>query len=387
MKIGRNLLVATVLAFIAPSTTSGPAAAADQPVVIGAMFNLTGGQKDLGLPTSEGARLAVDLANADGGVLGRHVNMILVDGATQPETIARQARQFFQDEPAIAGLIGFSDTDMVLAAAPVAAEHGRVFITSGATSPLLPREVPDFLYLACFGDNVQAAAGAEWAYAELGARTVAVLFGEESTYTQLLHSYFEARFKELGGQVLAAQPYRLEELSAKVRALPKADLIYLAATPDHVPTAILELRKAGIAAPILGGDGLDIGAGWTSVEHADDIFFTTHAYVGADNPDPAVQQFRAAFAKMYGDKEPSAFTALGYDTARLLMAAIEAAGSTDPAAVRNAVAATKDFSGVTGVISFEAGSQIPRKSVTVMAVNGGKQSFRASVLPEKVPPP
>jgi branched-chain amino acid transport system substrate-binding protein len=390
MKAGLDLLVGAVLALTALSAAVAvpdPAVAADEPVVIGAVFNLTGGQKDLGLPSSEGARLAVDLANAGKGVLGRKVRMVVIDGGTDPMTISRQARRFFDDEPSVAGMIGLSDTDMVLAAAPVAAEHGRVFVTSGATSPLLPSQVPDFLFLACFGDNVQAAAGAEWAYVDLGARTVAVLHKQGNSYTRLLHGYFEARFEELGGQVLASRPYALEDFDASVRALPKADLIYLAATPDDVAAAIPKLRAAGIAAPILGGDGLDIGAAWGEVASAKDVFFTTHAYVGADNPDPAVQEFRTAFAKAYGDREPNAFTALGYDTARLLMVAIEAAGSTEPEAVRNAVAATTDFAGVTGKISFAKGSQIPLKPVTIMEVNGGRQSFRANVLPKQVPPP
>ncbi len=96
------------------------------------------------------------------------------------------------------GLIGFSDTDMVLAAASIAAKNKRVFLTSGATSPELPRQVPQYLFLACFGDNVQAAAGAEWAVKTLKARTAVVLYKQTSTYAKLLHGYFQTRFKQTG---------------------------------------------------------------------------------------------------------------------------------------------------------------------------------------------
>ena len=387
MRSGFRPAVATALFALLSFAGPSSAGADDQKVVIGAMFNVTGGQRDLDLPSSEGARLAVDLANASGGVLGRPVKMVLVDGRSQPEFIASEARRLLQEEPALAGLIGFSDTDMVMAAAPIAAGHGRVFITSGATSPLLPQQVPDFLFLACFGDNVQAAAGAEWAYEKLAARTVAVLYKQGSTYTRLLHEYFERRFRELGGNIVATQPYVIEDIAANARALPKTDLIYLAAQPEDVAPAIRELRAAGKDAPILGGDGLDIGEAWAEVEDAHDIYFTTHAYLGADNPDPEVQRFRAAFAKIHADKNPDAFTALGYDATRLLLAAIEAAGSTDPEAVRNAVATTRDFQGATGTISFASASRIPLKSVTVIAVNAGRQSFAAEVLPKRVPPP
>jgi branched-chain amino acid transport system substrate-binding protein len=353
------------------------------------MYNLTGGQRDLDIPSSEGARLAIDRANTGTGVLGRQVRMVLVDGETDPEVIERKARALFRDQPTIAGLIGFSDTDVVLAAAKVAARHDRVFLTSGATSPLLPEQVPKSLFLACFGDNVQAAAGAEWAYDLLKARTVAVLYKQDSTYAQLLHAYFETRFKELGGEVIAVEPYTLDptEFASKVRMLPAADVIYLAAQPDDVALAVPALRKAGIDTPILGGDGLDIGQAWATVTAARKIYFTTHAYLGADNKSPAVRGFRAAFDKAYPDRAPDAFTALGYDAARLLMTAIENAGSTNPQAVREALALTTDFDGVTGTISFVAGSQIPVKSVTIMEVDGGRQSFVANVLPKKVPPP
>ena len=366
------------LALAAFAALSLGGAAGDRPVVIGAIYNLTGGQQNLDIPSSQGARLAVDLANDRGGVLGRQVSMIVVDGETKPEIIAARTRELIADQPEIAGLIGLSDTDMVLAAAKVAAGRRLVFLTSGATSPLLPTEILEYLFLACFGDNVQAAAGAEWAYDALKARTVAVLFKQGATYTELLHGYFETRFKELGGKVLAVESYNLDagDIGAKVAELPAADLIYLAARPDDVALAVPALRNAGIEAPILGGDGLDIGDAWSTIDKASEVYFTTHAYLGADNPAPAVKEFRAGFARAYPGKEPDAFAALGYDAAQLLIAAIESAVSTEPQAVREGLTRTKDFPGVTGNITFAAGNRIPLKSVTIMQVDSGGQNSK-----------
>ena len=390
MGLSESLVKFTAVLAVAASlivSVSSLGSAAEQAVVIGAIFNLTGGQQDLDIPSSQGARLAVDLANAGAGVLGRRVALTVVDGETKPEVIAQVTEALLQDQPTIAGLIGLSDTDMVLAAAPVAAEHGDVFLTSGATSPLLPEQVPEYLFLACFGDNVQAAAGAEWAYDTLNARTVAVLYKGASAYARLLHEYFETRFKQLGGKILAVEPYTLDDFAAKAQALPKADLVYLAAQPDDVVIAIPALRNAGVEAPILGGDGLDIGAAWGQVEQARDVYFTTHTYLGADNPDPTVKRFLTDFAAAYPGKQPDAFAALGYDAARLLISAIETAGSTDPQAVRKALGSTHEFAGVTGTITFASGSRIPLKSVTIMSVNGSRRSFVASVMPKQVPPP
>jgi branched-chain amino acid transport system substrate-binding protein len=363
------------------------ASAQEGPITIGAMYNLTGGQRDLDSPSAAGARLAVEEANKAGGVLRRPVKLIVVDGQTRPEIISAETIKLFGQEPDIAGLIGFSDTDMVLAAAPIAAKHKRVFLASGATSPRLPQQVPDYLFLACFGDNVQAAAGAEWAYAALKARTAAVLYKENAEYTRLLRGYFETRFKELGGKVLTAQPYTLDDLKAKAGTLPKADLIYLAAQPDDVTIAIPALRDAGFAAPILGGDGLDIGDGWRQVKNVRNVYFTTHAYLGADNSNPAVRNFRKAYSKAYPKRTPDAFAALGYDTARLLMAAVKSAGSTEPDAVRRALARVSDFKGVTGTISYRDDSRIPVKSVSIISIERGRERNKGSVLPKTIPAP
>jgi branched-chain amino acid transport system substrate-binding protein len=135
-----------------------------------------------------------------------------------------------------------------------------------------------------------------------------VLFREASTYTQLLHDYFEARFKELGGKVLAVESYRLDasDISAKVAKLPATDLIYLAGLPDGVTLVVPALRNAGIETPILGGDGLDIGEAWKRIDTPSNVYFATHAYIGADNPAPAVKEFRAAFTRAYPGNEPDA---------------------------------------------------------------------------------
>jgi len=359
----------------------------DRPIVVGALYNLTGAQKILDVPSAEGARLAVDEANAAGVVLDRRVTLLLVDGRTQTSRIAEETTRLVEHTPPVSGLIGFSDTDMVLAAAPIAGKHGRTFITSGATSPLLPAEVPRYLFLACFGDNVQAAAGAEWAYDSRKARTVAVLYNEDTSYTRLLRGYFEKRFKELGGKILSSQPYRAPGFALKVETLRKADMVYLSAYPDEVTTIIPLLREAGVTAPILGGDGLDIGSAWQKIPETRDVYFTTHAYLGADNPDPAVRRFRKLYAAAYPGKEPDAFTALGYDAARLLLAAIGKAGTAAPGPVRDALAATTGFRGVTGEISYRDGSRIPAKSVTIMRVAGGREEYVGSLLPNKIPAP
>jgi len=288
--------------------------------------------------------------------------------------------------PRATELMCFSDTNMVLAAGPLAARHARPFVTSGATSPRLPAQVPDYLFLACFGDNVQAAAAAEWLYRKRAARTVAVFYNTEMEYTRLLHGYFTARFAQLGGKVLRVSSYTPEAVTKVIGKAPQADAVFVAAGPDDAVTATLLLRQAGYSGPIVGGDGFDSDA-WQKHANVKDVYFTTHAYLGADNPDPRVIEFRKAYLAAHPGNSPDAFAALGYDAARLILAAIGKAEDAHPAKVRQALAGMQRFEGVTGTLSYPAGSRIPTKSVTILGYEGGKRRLVGQLAPERVPAP
>jgi len=344
------------------------------------------------VPSAQGARLAVKELNRAGGVLGRRLELVLEDGQTDPAVVRSKTAQLLTRTPAPFALMGLSDTDMVLAAAPLAAAYGRLFLTSGATSPRLPSQVPDALFLACFGDNVQAAAAAEWAYRNRSARRAAVLFDATTSYTRLLHGYFETRFKELGGEVLTVQSYEPGNFDPPLKRLLEnglggVDILFLAAEQSKDALAwVHELRDAGFTAPILGGDGFDDELLWDEHRDVSGVFFTTHAYLGADNPDPRVVAFRAAYRRAYRGDLPDAFAALGYDSVGLLAAAVVRAGSSDPAAVRGALADIRQFDGVTGSMGYREGERIPTKSVAILEIDRGRRRLVRQLLPERVPP-
>jgi branched-chain amino acid transport system substrate-binding protein len=376
-----------VLVAVAPMV-GGCGSGGQAPVVVGAIYNLTGAQSALDGPSAEGAQLAIDEANRNGGVLGRRVELALEDGQTDTMVIAAKTAELLQDYDSMPGLIGLSDTDMVLAAAPVAAAAGHLFITSGATSPELPGQVPQWLFLACFGDNVQAAAGAEWAYGTQSARTVSILYSTASTYTTLLQGYFRTRFEQLGGQVVSVTPYSPDSLNdSTIAGVAHADIIYLSAQPDDALRAVQILRSNGFSEQVLGGDGFDSAGLWEAHPEISDVFFTTHAYLGDNNQAPEVVAFRDAYEQAHPGSTPDAFTALGYDAARLLLDAVDRAGSDDPDAVRAAFAATQGFDGVTGSISYVAGSRIPAKSVTILQIDAGTRVFVDQLVPAVVPAP
>ena len=199
-------LVLPLAALAACADAPTPAKATPAPVRIGAIYNLTGDQSSLDAPSLDGARLAVERINARGGLLGRRVELLERDGQTNEADVRRAAASLVAS--GVSAIVGLSDTDQVLAAAPIAARAGVPFVTSGATSPRLPRQVPDWLFLACFGDNAQAAASAQYATDQLGARTAAVVYDRDLEYTRLLAKYFERSFRAQGGQVVVTADYK-----------------------------------------------------------------------------------------------------------------------------------------------------------------------------------
>ena len=361
-------------------------------IKIGMLYNMTGSQASLDAPSANGANLAAKELNAAGGVLGKQIQLVAFDGKSDAATIGTAATQLAQTDKVVA-MFGFSDSDMVMAAAPTAAKAGVVFVTSGATSPKLPEQVPDYLYLACFGDNVQAAAGAEYAVDTLKAKTVYLLIDKGMEYTLLLGKYFKERFVELGGTVVLEDNYQTgdKDFSAQITKLKgqkvKPDILFISAGPDDVGTIVKQFRDAGVKSPIMGGDGYDTPLlVQVAGKGAENVYFTTHSLMDANLGTDAVKKFISAYQAEFKAPPENAFAGLGYDTVKLLADSIKRAGSADPKAIRKALSETKDLAGVTGAITF-AGSRIPQKGVTVILVKGGTFTLAAEVVPQKVPNP
>lgn len=355
-------------------------------------FSITGGESALDGPAANGAMLALKEINSEGGVLGRPVELLVRDTRYDMNLTAQIARQFVDSDKVVSG-IGFSDTNSVMAAGPVFQKAGLPFITVGATSPKIPDQIGDMVYLACFGDNVQAAAGAEFAAKHFGKR--AYLLTDMSTdYTMLLAGYFLSSLKDLGGDVVLEDSYtdNTTDLRSQIASLKnlsnQPDFYYIAAMPYNAGTVIEQFREAGLVGPIVGGDGYDTPEILNLEGNAsDNVFFSTHALMDPNSGDERVKEFITAYIKEYGHSPENAFAALGYDTMRLMVDAIGRAGSTDPKAIQKAIQDTKDFRGVTGNISYSNGSHVPKKGVTIVAVKDGKFTLGDEIMPDKVPAP
>jgi branched-chain amino acid transport system substrate-binding protein len=385
----------TMTAFLGLAFAAGllaSAARAEDTIKIGAPFNVTGGLSSLDAPALNGAKLKAKEINDAGGVLGKKIELVVYDTKTDPTVIASVASQLInQDKVHVA--LGFTDSDSVLALGPIFQQAGVPFVTPGATSPKLPDQIGDMIFLACFGDNVQAAAGADFVKDKLSGKNVYLLRDNAAEYTVLLAKYFEEAFTHSGGQIIGKDDYKTGDKTftaqiTKIKAsAQKPDVVYVSAMPDEIGLIVKQMRQAGITQPIVGGDGYDtpllLSVGGKA---ANNVYFSTHAFMAEDST-PGIVKFFQAYKAAYGTPPENAFAALGYDTVGLIADAITRAGSVDSAKIRDALAATQGFKGITGAISYSNGSRVPDKTVSIIGVKDDKLYLAAEVTPKWIAKP
>ena len=391
------VLVACVPVTPAPAAPATPTA--EQPTVavqptetpaveaikIGAIFNVTGGMSSIDAPGLNGLKLAAQEINEAGGVLGRPIEVIAIDGKTDQTAVTNAVSEMINVHKVVA-IAGLNDSTYALAAGPIAQNAGIPFVTAGATLPTLPEQIGDYFFMVPFGDDTQAHAVADFAIDELGAKTAWLLVDQAYDFTTALAKFFKERFTERGGTIVLEDIYQSGDTDfsaqiARLRALdPQPDVLFVSAIPNEAGITTKQIREAGLTQPILSGDGFDTPLiAEVAGELADDVYYSTHASL--DNPDPKVQNFVKAYTAAYGRPPENAFAALGYDAMKLIADAIQRAGSAEPRAIRDALAATQGFQAVTGVITYQEGQRKPSKSVTIIRVQDGKYSFVKEVTP------
>jgi branched-chain amino acid transport system substrate-binding protein len=386
----RKILARTAIA-VAMASCPFATRAADA-IKIGAPFNVTGALSSLDAPALNGVELKAREINDAGGVLGRKIELVVYDTKADAATIASVANRLIAADHVHVAL-GFTDSDSVLAFGPIFQKAEVPFVTPGATSPKLPGQIGDMIFLASFGDNVQAAAGADFIRHKLAGSNVFLLRDNATEYTKLLAGYFEAALSHGGGSIVGRADYASGDKSfaaeiATIKAsAPRPDVLYVSAMPDDIGLIVKALRAAGLEQPIVGGDGYDtpllVEVGGAA---ANGVYFSTHAYMAADST-PPVQKFYRDYRAAYGTDPENAFAALGYDAVGLIADAIKRAGTDEAKAIRDAIAATAGYVGVTGTISYPNEARVPAKTVTMIAIKGERPTLAAEVNPGFIPPP
>lgn len=379
-------LTKTVLACVLAIATVIPAVASDkEPIKIGALFNLVGGMSSIDVPALRGVQLYTKQVNDAGGILGgRKIELLIQDTKTDQKSSAVGAKKVLS-EGVVAG-IGHDDPAFVLPAAALFQAKGIPYVTPGATLPTMPAMVGDCLFMAPFGDDDQAFAIAEYTVKKLGLKKIVVWTDNSMDFTLTVARFYKQRIKELGAELLLEDFFKTgdRDFSSQIARLKKAnaDAVFISCIPNEAGITIKQIREAGLDLPIIGADGSDTELLTTvpSKEHASNIYISTHTY--REDPRPEVIAFVEAYTKEYGVGPENAFAALGYDGMGLLVEGFKNAGSTDKVALKNALAATNGYPGVTGTISYTRPSGVPVKPVAIMSVQNAKFKVEEIWMPK-----
>lgn len=355
---------------------------------LGAVYSTSGELAPLGVPSLEGAKAAVKQINATGGIGGEKVSLTILPTPSSARVAGKEIRDAVAKDSSIDAFFGLTDTDLARAAGAAACSKGKVFVTSGATSPRLPAQSGPRVFLACFGDYAQAAVAAEWLTKTRGAKKVAILYDNSKTYTKLLNTYFSQAFRHHGGKVIGTLPFTRGTVPKIHPSFFDVDAIYLASeTALEAKPIIKALREGGFHGPIVGGDGYDAPTAWTNTPLAHDVWYTTHAFP-AHTKGAASQTTTTAFSTAYTGatgKPANSFSGLGRDTALLLATAVHQAHAEKKSLV-SVLNSTRGFPGVTGSISYTDGSRVPVKPVALVSARNPKAQ-PIQITPSWVPQP
>jgi branched-chain amino acid transport system substrate-binding protein len=358
------------------------ALAADKVVKVGVVYEQTGNVATFGQSAVNATRMLVEEINAKGGIKGvGKLELVIEDNKSDAaESANAYNKVIFKDK--VVGILGPVTSTNTLAAAPIAQQAGVPVITPTATNPRVT-QVGDYIFRACFIDPFQGRVMAVFAAKELKYKRVAVMPEVTSDYAMGLVQFFKENFEKLGGKIVAEEKWSTgdQDFSAQLTKIKATnpDAIYVGSYYNDVALISRQARQLGLKVPLIGGDGFDsdklfeIGKD-TVVGH----YFTNH--YSKDDQDPVTQKFVKAYAAKYGSA-PDALAALGYDAAGLLFDAIARAGKADPKAIREALAKTKDYKGVSGSITFDENRNPVKAAVILQVQKDGSFKFVKKVQP------
>ena len=360
--------------------TAGLARGQAEPIKIGHYGSLTGSEATFGKSTSKGIHLAIDEVNAAGGIGGHPVELVEYDTKGEAREAGAVVTRLITSDRVVA-VLGEVASSLSLAGAPVCQDAKVPMISPSSTNPKVTL-VGDYIFRVCFIDPFQGMAGARYAFENKHARRAAVLVDQSSAYSVGLGDEFKKAFEKLGGSITTTQAYNRgeQDFTSRLTAIraTNPDVIYIPGYYTDVANIAVQARKLGISVPMGGGDGWDSEELLKNAGAAvEGCFYSNHA--APDDPAPALQAFIKKFEDENGST-PDSLAMCGYDAANLLFAAMRANPTATGATLRDAIAATKDFPGITGTINFNATRDAVKPAV-VLEIKDGKPTFATRVNP------
>ena len=349
-------------------------------IVLGHYASMTGSTAHFGQDTDKAIRMAVDEANAAGGVLGKKIKVVTLDTRGDSAEAANAVTRLIDVEKSTA-ILGEVASSLSLAGGRVAQRRKIPMVSPSSTNPKVT-EVGDYIFRVCFLDPFQGKAMAKFAKDTLKVEKVAILKDIKNDYSIGLADAFKESFEKIGGKIIVEQSYGQgdTDFSAQVTAIKNTDAqaIFVPGYYAEVGSIARTAERLGVKLPLLGGDGWDapdlFKIGGDAINGS---YFSNH--FAPDAATPKAQKFVADFKAKHG-VEPTGLGALGWDAAMVLVEAMKKAGGFEADAVRKALSETRDFEGVTGKITMDP-QRNANKSAVVLKVVDGAAKYETTVEP------
>ena len=356
---------------------------------IGYFGDLTGPTYNFGQSAMNGVLMAAAQVNQLGGINNRQIDVVIHDDRGSAEEAARLTGKLI-DQDKVVAIIAGGVSGNSRAAAPKAQSSHIPLISPSSTDPAVTL-TGDYIFRACFVDSFQGEVMASFAADKLKVKKAAILFDINSSYGRGLTEFFETSFRKLGGEIVNKQSYTQgdSDFKGQLSSIKAAepDVIYIPGYYLEVALIAKQARALGLNQPLLGGDGWDAPELWQLGGDAlNGSYISTH--YSPDDPSPKIQEFVHEYKQRYQNLVPDAHAALAYDAALILFDAIKRAGTTDGPQLRDALAQTKDFDGVTGRISIDADRNAVKPAVVLKLMDASfiyQEKIQPKALSETTP--
>lgn len=371
-----SIILAIMMTLVIFTGCSQSATSSDE-ILVGVNYELSGDVATYGQSSVEGIEFAIEEMNEAGGINGKKIKFIKYDNKSEPAEATTLATKLMTQDKVVA-VMGPATSGSFKATIPVATQYKIPVISGSATADDVTVDasgVKEYAFRICFNDSYQGTAMAQYALNNLNKKKAVVILDSSSDYGKGLAENFIKTFEAGGGTIVAQEAYVAKDtdFNAILTGIKDKDfdVIFIPGYYNEAGLIIKQARALGIDVPILGADGFDSPTllDLAGPEALNDIYFSNH-YSSLDK-DPVVVEFIKNFKAKY-NKEPDAFNALGYDLAKFVADGIKRAEKLDGESVRNALAATTNFVGVTGTFSVDENHN-PVKSIVVIGLKDGVQ--------------
>lgn len=366
------------LIIISYSIFYGCPADASETIKVAAIFAKSSKMAFGNIEALNGVRFAVEELNSHGGLLGKQLELLEFDnrGSALGSKIAAQKAV----EAGVVTVFGANWSSHSIAMAPVLQQARIPMITPISTNPDVTR-VGNYIFRVCYIDPFQGEVLSRFALNSLHARTAVLLVNADDRYSEGLAEYFIADFEKNGGKILFVEKYleNTADFSTFFNSvqMQHPDVVFL---PGHTKMSAFILRQAhhsGIRAVFLGGDGWNDSMYKIAGDAIDGHFYASHWH--QDSPREKSRAFVEKYRIHKRDIIP--VSALAEDSVFLFADAVIRANSFDPEKIRDAIAQTAAFNGITGTISFNEYGD-PIKSAVILKFGDGKSIFVQNIEPK-----